>query len=82
MNNGPPNGTKRNGADSNGAYSMAEFKATFRKRLVQRFAFTSQVVADIIVTTMESMDLKYPEVTADHRRSLAEAKALLEMEKK
>jgi len=44
--------------------------------------FTRLLVADIIVTTMESMDLKYPEVTADHRRSLAEAKALLEMEKK
>jgi len=50
LNNGQPNGSKRNGADNNGAYGVAEFKATFRKRLVQRFAFTSQVVADIIVT--------------------------------
>ena len=44
--------------------------------------FTRLLVADIVVKTLESMKLKYPQVSADHRRGLEEAKALLEQERK
>ncbi len=38
------------------------------------------VVADIITTTIRSLDLKYPEVTDEHRERLAEAKRQLSAE--
>jgi exopolysaccharide biosynthesis polyprenyl glycosylphosphotransferase len=40
---------KRNGAESNGGFTFAEFKATLSKRWVQRIAFASQTIADILV---------------------------------
>ncbi|WP_435007753.1 polyphosphate kinase 2 family protein [Tundrisphaera lichenicola] len=41
---------------------------------------TRAVVADVITTTIRSMDLKYPEVTDEQRASLAEAKRQLSAE--
>jgi PPK2 family polyphosphate:nucleotide phosphotransferase len=41
---------------------------------------TRAVVADIVTNTIRSLDLQYPEVTADHRAALAEARARLESE--
>ena len=38
---------------------------------------TRAVVADIITTAIRSLDLKYPEVTDEQRRALAEAKRRL-----
>ena len=35
------------------------------------------VVADVITTTLRSLDLKYPEVTDEQREGLAEAKRQL-----
>ena len=42
--------------------------------------FTRLAVSEVIVQTMESLNLHYPEVTEDHRRELAEAGKLLESE--
>jgi PPK2 family polyphosphate:nucleotide phosphotransferase len=44
--------------------------------------FTRLAVSEIIVQTLESMDLHYPEVTDEHKAELAEAKNLLEQESK
>jgi len=42
--------------------------------------YTRVVVADIVVKTLESLKLKYPEPAAKHRKELAEAKRVLEGE--
>ena len=42
--------------------------------------FTRTAVADIIVKTLKSLDLKYPTVSADHRSELQAAKEMLEKE--
>jgi PPK2 family polyphosphate:nucleotide phosphotransferase len=44
--------------------------------------FTRLAVSEIIVQTLESMDLHYPEVTDEHKAELADAKKLLEKESK
>ncbi|HKB39335.1 MAG TPA: polyphosphate kinase 2 family protein [Gemmataceae bacterium] len=41
---------------------------------------TRAVVADILTSTVCSLDLKYPEITEEKRRAMAEAKRLLEKE--
>jgi PPK2 family polyphosphate:nucleotide phosphotransferase len=41
---------------------------------------TRAVVADVITTAIRSLDLKYPEVTEEKRKALAEAKSQLEAE--
>ena len=41
---------------------------------------TRAVVADVITTTLRSLGLKYPEVTDEKRKGLAEAKRQLEAE--
>jgi len=43
--------------------------------------FTRLAVSEIIVKRMESLDLKYPTVSAAHRNDLLEAKKVLESEK-
>lgn len=43
--------------------------------------FTRLAVSEIIVKTMESMDLHYPVVTEEHKKELEEAKKMLEGEK-
>lgn len=43
--------------------------------------FTRLAVSEIIVKTLESMDLNYPDVTEQHKKELAEAKKILESEK-
>nr|MBA2737928.1 polyphosphate kinase 2 family protein [Pyrinomonadaceae bacterium] len=42
--------------------------------------FTRVAVSEIILKKLESMNLQYPQVTEEHRRSLLEAKELLENE--
>ncbi len=42
--------------------------------------FARLVVADAIVAALESLDLRFPEVSADKRKDLAEARAALESE--
>jgi PPK2 family polyphosphate:nucleotide phosphotransferase len=42
--------------------------------------FTRAVVADVIITKLKSLDLKYPEVNEEHRQNLLRAKELLESE--
>jgi PPK2 family polyphosphate:nucleotide phosphotransferase len=42
--------------------------------------FTRAAVADIIVRKLESLDLKYPVVTEDHRKELQAARQMLEQE--
>ena len=42
--------------------------------------FTRLAVSEIIVKKMESLDLHYPQVTAEHQAELAEAKKMLEAE--
>ncbi|MBS1793082.1 MAG: polyphosphate kinase 2 family protein [Acidobacteria bacterium] len=42
--------------------------------------FTRAAVAEIIVKKLESLDLKYPTVTAEHRQELLKAKEMLENE--
>jgi PPK2 family polyphosphate:nucleotide phosphotransferase len=42
--------------------------------------FTRAAVADILTTTIRSLDLKYPEVTEAQRAALAEARKMLENE--
>jgi PPK2 family polyphosphate:nucleotide phosphotransferase len=42
--------------------------------------FTRLAVSEIIVDKLESMDLKYPEVSDEHKAELAEAKKMLEAE--
>jgi PPK2 family polyphosphate:nucleotide phosphotransferase len=42
--------------------------------------FTRVAVSEIIVKKLESMDLHYPQITAEHRQSLLKAKELLENE--
>jgi PPK2 family polyphosphate:nucleotide phosphotransferase len=42
--------------------------------------FTHVAIADIIVSKLKSMNLKYPTVTEAHRKELADAKKLLESE--
>jgi len=42
--------------------------------------FTRLVVSDIIVSKLKSLNLKYPEVTEQHRLELLEAKKILESE--
>ena len=42
--------------------------------------FTRVAVSEIIVKKLESMNLKYPQVTEEHRQSLLKAKELLENE--
>lgn len=37
-------------------------------------------VANIIVSTLESLDLKYPAFTDEHKRELLQAKEMLEQE--
>jgi PPK2 family polyphosphate:nucleotide phosphotransferase len=44
--------------------------------------FTRAVVADIIVTKLKSLDLRYPKVSEDGRRQLSKARKLLRSEKK
>jgi hypothetical protein len=41
---------------------------------------TRAVVADVITTTIRSLDLKYPEVTEEHRKLLVEARRQLQEE--
>jgi hypothetical protein len=41
---------------------------------------TRAVVADIVTRSIRALDLKYPEVTAEQRRLLAEARKKLESE--
>src|SRR5262249_34869559 len=41
---------------------------------------TRAVVADVITTAIRSLDLKFPEVTEEQRKRLAEAKSQLEAE--
>jgi PPK2 family polyphosphate:nucleotide phosphotransferase len=41
---------------------------------------TRAVVADVITTAIQSLDLEYPEVTEEKRKALAEAKSQLEAE--
>ena len=41
---------------------------------------TRAVVADIVTTTIRSLDLKYPEVTDEQRQQLAEARQQLSAE--
>lgn len=43
--------------------------------------FTHAVVADIIVTTLKELDLKYPEVSEEHRQEILKVKEILESEK-
>jgi len=43
--------------------------------------FTRLAVSEIIIEKMESLDLKYPAVTDEHKTELAEAKSILEGEK-
>jgi PPK2 family polyphosphate:nucleotide phosphotransferase len=43
--------------------------------------FTRLAVSEVIVQTLESMDLSYPSVTAEHKAELAEAKKMLEGER-
>jgi hypothetical protein len=38
------------------------------------------VVADVITTAIRSLDLKFPEVTEEQRKRLAEAKSQLQAE--
>ena len=42
--------------------------------------FTRLAVSEVIVQTMESMDLHYPKVTEEHKREIEEARKLLETE--
>ncbi|HEX8178207.1 MAG TPA: polyphosphate kinase 2 family protein [Pyrinomonadaceae bacterium] len=42
--------------------------------------FTRAAVADVIITKLKSLDLKYPEVSDEHRQNLLRAKELLESE--
>jgi hypothetical protein len=44
--------------------------------------FMRLAVAAVIYETLESLDLKYPKVTDAQKKQLAEARALLEAEKK
>jgi len=56
VSNAESGGLKRNGgAIGNGAAAIAEFKATFAKRFIQRFAFLTQVAADVLVTAGSMM---------------------------
>jgi hypothetical protein len=41
---------------------------------------TRAVVADVITTAIRSLDLRFPEVTEEKRKALAEAKSRLEAE--
>lgn len=43
--------------------------------------FSRAVVSEIIVSTLESLNLKYPEVSKEHKKELLEAKRILETEK-
>jgi len=43
--------------------------------------FSRMVVSEIIVSTLESLDLKYPEITDEHKKELLKAKSILESEK-
>ena len=42
--------------------------------------FTRLAVSEIIVEKLESLDMKYPEVTEDQKAQLLEAKKILESE--
>ncbi len=42
--------------------------------------FTRAAVADIIVSTLESLDLRYPEITEERKQELLKAKEMLERE--
>jgi len=43
--------------------------------------FSRAVVSEIIVKTLESLNLKYPEVSEEHKKDLMEARRILESEK-
>lgn len=43
--------------------------------------FTRLAVSEVIVQTLESMDLHYPKVTEEHRREIEEARKILESER-
>ncbi len=43
--------------------------------------YSRAVVSEIVVSTLESLNLKYPEVSEEHRKDLLEAKRILESEK-
>jgi PPK2 family polyphosphate:nucleotide phosphotransferase len=41
---------------------------------------TRTLVADVLVSTIQNLDLRYPEISAEHKKQLAEAKQRLEKE--
>ncbi len=43
--------------------------------------YSRAVVSEIVVSTLESLNLKYPEVSDEHKKELLEAKRILESEK-
>lgn len=43
--------------------------------------YSRLVVSEIIVSTLESLDLKYPEVSEEHKKELLKARSILESEK-
>ena len=43
--------------------------------------FTRLAISEIVVKKLESLDLKYPTLTDEHKSELLEAKKLLESEK-
>jgi hypothetical protein len=42
--------------------------------------FTRAAVADVIITKLKSLDLRYPAVSEEHKQNLLRAKELLESE--